>query len=148
MPITVCGFILIDCLPLGMAARWLPNTEEFFFSLARLIESSERQLKSASYDNSEFLFRRLDEYERTLATLLARFVESYGSLPSQQNTVSNLCYLRKKKLTDLHDSYNSWRKNFRTGPYFIMHAFLIINICGLLFFETMHIPKCTECIHQ
>ena len=40
------------------------------------------------------------------------------------------------------------RKNFRTGPYFIMHAFLIINICGLLFFETMHIPKCTEYIHQ
>ena len=96
LPITVCGFILIDCLPLEMAARWLPNTEEFFFSLARLIESSERQLNSASYDNSEFLFRRLDEYERTLATLLARFVESYGSLPSQQNTVSNLCYLRNR----------------------------------------------------
>ena len=73
-----------------MAARWLPNTGEFFFSPARLIESSERQLHSASYDNSEFLIRRLDEYERTLATLLARFVESYGSLPSQQNTVSNL----------------------------------------------------------
>ena len=66
----------------------------FFFSLARLIESSERQLHSASYDNSEFLFRRLDEYERTLANLLARFVEFYGSLPSQQNTVSNLNYLR------------------------------------------------------
>ena len=33
---------------------------------------------------------------------------------------------------------------FRTGPYFIMHAFLIINIRGLLFFETMHIPKSTE----
>ena len=77
-----------------MAARWLPNTEEFFFSLARLIESSERQLHSASYDNSEFLFRRLDEYKRMLATLLARFVESHGSLPSQQNTVSNLSYLR------------------------------------------------------
>ena len=41
-----------------------------------------------------------------------------------------------------------FRKNFRTGPYFIMHAFLIINICGPLFFETMHIPKSTEYIHQ
>ena len=39
-------------------------------------------------------------------------------------------------------------KIFRTGPYFIMHAFLIINICGPLFFETMHIPKSTEYIHQ
>jgi len=59
-----------------MAGCWLPNTEEFFFSLARLIESLERQLHLASYDNSEFLFQCLDEYERTLATLLARFVES------------------------------------------------------------------------
>ena len=43
---------------------------------------------------------------------------------------------------------NTKGKNFRTGPYFIMHAFLIINICGPLFFETMHIPKSTEYIHQ
>ena len=44
---------------------WLPNIAEFFFSLARLIEDLERQLSSASYDSSEFLFRRLDEYKRT-----------------------------------------------------------------------------------
>ena len=44
---------------------WLPNIAEFFSSLARLIEDLERQLSSASYDSSEFLFRRLDEYKRT-----------------------------------------------------------------------------------
>ena len=44
---------------------WLPNIAEFFSSFARLIEDLERQLSSASYDNSEFLFRRLDEYKRT-----------------------------------------------------------------------------------
>ena len=54
-----------------VALRWLPeipNIADFFFSLARLIEDLERQLSSALYDNSEFLFRRLDKYKRTLAT--------------------------------------------------------------------------------
>ena len=42
---------------------WLPNIADFFFSLGRLIEDLERQLSSASYDSSEFLFGRLDEYK-------------------------------------------------------------------------------------
>jgi hypothetical protein len=49
-----------------MAARWLPNLNEFFFSLGRLIEDCEQQSNTASCDTSEFLIRRLDEYERTL----------------------------------------------------------------------------------
>ena len=36
-------------------SRWLPNFEDFFLSLARLIESSEEQLNSASCDTSEEL---------------------------------------------------------------------------------------------
>ena len=76
-----------------MAFRWLPNIAEFFFSLARLIEDSERQLNSVSYDSIEFLVRRLDEYERTLATLTSRFYETYGCVPAQQNTVADLSYL-------------------------------------------------------
>ena len=48
-----------------VVVSWLPNIAEFFFSLARLIEDLERQLSSASYDTSEFLFRRLDEYKKT-----------------------------------------------------------------------------------
>ena len=46
-----------------VVVSWLPNIAGFFFSLARLIEDLERQLSSASYDSSEFLFRRLDEYK-------------------------------------------------------------------------------------
>ena len=76
-----------------MAFRWLPNIVDFFLSLARLIEDSERQLNSASYDSLEFLVRRLDEYERTLATLTSRFCETYGCVPAQQNTVADLSYL-------------------------------------------------------
>jgi hypothetical protein len=40
-----------------MAQRWLPNFEEFFYSLGRLIENSERQLHSQTC--SEYLIRRL-----------------------------------------------------------------------------------------
>ena len=50
------------------------QTHEFFLSLARLIENTEGQLNSSGFcDTLEFLVRRLDEYERTLSTLLARF---------------------------------------------------------------------------
>ena len=88
-----CQSIFNALLPSQMAFRWLPNIAEFFFSLARLIEDSERQLNSASYDSIEFLVRRLDEYERTLATLTSRFYETYGCVPAQQNTVADLSYL-------------------------------------------------------
>ena len=84
---------LLPSLPPQMAFRWLPNIAEFFFSLARLIEDSERQLNSASYDSIDFLVRRLDEYERTSATLTSRFYETYGCVPAQQNTVADLSYL-------------------------------------------------------
>ena len=66
---------------------WLPNIADFFFSLGRLIEDLERQLSSASYepslvsyDSSEFLFWRRDEYKRTLATLSSRYCETYGTV--------------------------------------------------------------------
>ena len=39
-----------------VAVRWLPNTADFFFSLARLIEDSERQLSSASYDSLQYSY--------------------------------------------------------------------------------------------
>ena len=58
----------------------LPNIADFFFSLGGLIEDLERQLSSASYDRSEFLFWRHDEYKRTLATLSSRYCETYGYL--------------------------------------------------------------------
>ena len=69
---------------------WLPNIADFFFSLARLIEDLERQLSSASYDSSEFLFRHFDEYKRTLATLSSRFCETYGCWEIGKFTLSTL----------------------------------------------------------
>ena len=49
------------------------NYDEFFFSLGNLFNTCEQQLNSTPSDRSEFLFRRLDEYERKLSTLILRF---------------------------------------------------------------------------
>ena len=68
-----------------MAARWLPNIEEFFVGLVRLLEASESNLNSASYDNSEFVFRRLDAHEKTLSTLLTVLTSPHDSSSSRMN---------------------------------------------------------------
>ena len=60
-----------------MAARRLPNVDDFFEGFLRLLETSENNLHSATYDNSEFLFRWLDAHERTLSTLLNRIEQMY-----------------------------------------------------------------------
>ena len=71
-------------------ARWLPNFEDFLLSLGRLIENSEEQMNSASYDTSELSFRPLKEYERTLSTLVAHVCEVYGQVDSQQTCMAQL----------------------------------------------------------
>ena len=78
------------------AARWLPNYDEFFFSLGNLLNTCEQQLNSTPSDRSEFLFRRLDEYERTLSTLISRFCESYGHELSQQTCLADLTLILRR----------------------------------------------------
>ena len=80
-------------------ARWLPNINEFFFSLGRLIDTCDSQLHSASRDRSEFLTRRLDEYARTLSIIVSRFTESYGHLESQRSCLANLSYILDRTLS-------------------------------------------------
>ena len=65
------------------ARRWLPNVEDFFSGLSSLIETSETNFNSASYDNAEFLYRRLDAHERTLSTLLMRIEQAYVNTGAQ-----------------------------------------------------------------
>ena len=66
-----------------MAQRWLPDYEEFFNSLGRFIESAERQ---QSGDLTEYHLRRLDEYERTLFTLVSRLSETFQNMPIVLNS--------------------------------------------------------------
>ena len=83
-----------------MASRWLPDNEEFFESLLRLIETAEAQANSASYDASEFLFRRLDAYERTLSTPKSRVAESLGwdfsTRSDPPEVISQLSYILQR----------------------------------------------------
>ena len=82
-----------------MAARWLPNNKEFFVGLVRLLEASETILNSASYDNCEFLFRRLDAHERTLSTLLSRIEYTYQGVPKAVNVIHDLQTLLNRTST-------------------------------------------------
>ena len=77
-------------------ARWLPNYDEFFFSLGNLLNTCEQQLNSTPSDRSEFLFRRLDEYERTLSTLISRFCETYGHELSQQTCLADVTLILRR----------------------------------------------------
>ena len=40
------------------ARIWLPNIDGYFMSLARLLESAEGQMNTASYDSAEFFSQR------------------------------------------------------------------------------------------
>ena len=73
-----------------MAARWLPNVDDFFEGFLRLLETSENNFHSATYDNSEFLFRRLDAHERTLSTLLNRIEQTYHGVPQVHDLTRDL----------------------------------------------------------
>ena len=87
------GAFISQYIKVKMAQRWLPNHAEFFHSLGRLIESAERQQQSQPRDSSEYLIRRLDEYERTLSTLLSRLSETYQNMPVVLNSLEDMRFL-------------------------------------------------------
>ena len=68
------------------AFRWLPNIADVFFSLARLIEDSERQLNSASYDSLEFLFGALRMDENSFRISPLRVTSSQSFFTSHAST--------------------------------------------------------------
>jgi len=119
-----------------MAARWLPNHGEFFYSLGRLIDNSERQENTASYDSSEYLARRLDEYERTLSTLIARLTESETfvnvnnnvSLPSPQATIMTDLTFLFRRLGSLRSHFEEALKVKKPRMMAVMSV-LLSHIC-------------------
>ena len=59
-----------------MAAQWIPNVDDFFDSLVRMIQGARSHLSTDDIDSAVFWSRTLDEYERTLTLLLSRVAES------------------------------------------------------------------------
>ena len=88
-----------------MSTPWLPNVEDFFEGFLRLLETSGNNLHSATYNSSEFLFRRLGANERTLSTLLNRVEQTYHGVR-----------VEGKEFTSLSDSELD-----DTGPLLTMH---------------------------
>ena len=93
-----------------VVVSWLPNIAEFFFSIARLIEDLERQLSSASYDSSEFLFRHFDEYRRAPVFCCNSF-NACGSLRDRLCFGFVICISASCDLTSLVLLYSPRRRN-------------------------------------
>ena len=67
------------------------------FPLGNLLSTCEQQLNSTHSDRSEFLFRQLDEYARTLLTLISRFCETlHGHELSQQTCLADLTLILRR----------------------------------------------------
>ena len=74
--------------------RWplvgFQTSKIFLEGFLRLLETSENNLHSATYDNSEIWFRRLDGHERTLSTLLNRIEQTNHGVPRVDDLTRDL----------------------------------------------------------
>jgi hypothetical protein len=59
-----------------MAARWLPNVEEFFYSYCRVLMDG-LNLEDIEDDRADFFARRIEDYEQTVRVLAARLLEAF-----------------------------------------------------------------------
>ena len=106
------AFLISDVI-IVMAAWWLPNNEEFFVGLVRLLETSESNLNSASYDNAEFLFRRLNAQEKTLSTLLTVLTSLNDSCSSRMKKSFHGLALTRMSLRDFPLRYEMMRGSLK-----------------------------------
>ena len=72
-----------------MAARWLPNVEEFFKSLYQCIIGAQQHLNDAERNGSDYWLRRILSYEAVVSALLSRIRASHG----ESNLVEDLVLL-------------------------------------------------------
>ena len=70
-----------------MAAQWIPNVDDFFDSLVRMIHGTRSHLSTDYIDSAVFWSRSLAEYEQTLTLLLSRVAESK---PNQETFIRDL----------------------------------------------------------
>lgn len=72
-----------------MAARWLPNLEEFFESYCRVLTDG-INLTDIENDRADFFARRIEDYERTARILAARLLEAFPAALPMHNNISRL----------------------------------------------------------
>ena len=93
---------------------WLPNFEEFFTSLGRLLESTEGQRNTASYDSAEF-FSRLRENERTLVTLTLG-IEAFPNEVEVISDLNELVFLMSELSRDFDRIFEDSERSTFTAP--------------------------------
>ena len=94
---------------------WLPNFEEFFTSLGRLLESTEGQRNTASYDSAEF-FSRLRENERTLVTLTLGIEEAFPNEVEVISDLNELVFLMSELSRDFDRIFEDSERSTFTAP--------------------------------
>ena len=95
---------------------WLPNFEEFFTSLGRLLESTEGQRNTASYDSAEFFSRRFRENERTLVTLTLRIEEAFSNEVEVISDLNELVFLMNELSRDFDRIFEDSERSTFTAP--------------------------------
>ena len=94
---------------------WLPNFEEFFTSLGRLLEGTEGQRNTASYDSAEF-FIRLRENERTLVTLTLGIEEAFPNEVEVISDLNELVFLMSELSRDFDGIFEDSERSTFTAP--------------------------------
>ena len=94
---------------------WLPNFEEFFTSLGRLLEGTEGQRNTAFYDSAEF-FIRLRENERTLVTLTLGIEEAFPNEVEVISDLNELVFLMSELSRDFDRIFEDSQRSMFTAP--------------------------------
>ena len=106
----------------NMAAQWIPNVDDFFDSLVRMIHGARSHLSTDDIDSAVFWSRSLDEYERTLTLLLSRVAESRSN---QEIFLRDLQMLIPfiRDLREVLDSRAFWREFEVDGQEYLVLVF-------------------------
>ena len=112
-------------LHLKMAARWLPNIEEFFESLYQCIIGAQQHLNSRDRNDNDYWLRRVLNYESIVNSLLTRMRASSGESSLVENMVLLVQYISSVRgqlialSPQTHANSNSQQETLRPN---ILHA--------------------------
>ena len=95
---------------------WLPNFEEVFTPLGRLLESAEGQRNTTSYDPAEFFSRRFRENERALFTLTLRIEEAFPNEVEVISDLNELVFLMNELSRDFDRIFEDSERSTFTAP--------------------------------
>ena len=85
-----------------MAARWLPNLEEFFDSYYRVLMDGINHVDLED-DRLDYFSRRIEDYEQMLRILAAQLLEAVPQRAALHNNITRLLDITANTRTRLED---------------------------------------------